>query len=144
MGDPQGFWRAIAHPSLPLSSPLLALFLSPVSCRLPLLPAPRLLLPHPSCLKGTSHFFLKLSLSFLSFLGTICIIVDHSCEVQVTCHNGNFATVKNYLLVDASSTRVPRGNHNLNVLELLTGFTIHCSPTRRPDVFHRQYLSEKY
>ena len=144
MGDPQGFWRAIAHPSLPLSSPLLALFLSPVSCRLPLLPAPRLLLPHPSCLKGTSHFFSQtfafiLVLSWNNLHHFQPFLRSASYLSQWKLCNG-----ENYLLVDASSTRVPRGNHNLNVLELLTGFTIHCSPTRRTDVFHRQYLSEKY
>ena len=89
-GSP-GFWRAIAHPSppphAPLSSPSLALFLSPVSCRLPLLPAPRLLLLLPSCLKGSPYFCAQ---NLVSILVLYLYCWDHfqmSRKVQGNCRN---------------------------------------------------------
>ena len=124
-GGSPGFWRAIAHPSPPPpcpSSPSLALFLSPVSCSLPLLPAPRLLLLLPSCLKGSPYFCAQI----LCLLLVLCFTAQITFKCPVRCKEPSkillCAPVKTHLLVVGSSTRVPHAIHNLNVLELSTGF----------------------
>ena len=123
-GDP----RVLARHSSPLpsppcpSSPSLALFLSPVSCRLPLLPAPRLLLLLPSCLKGSPYFCAQILCLLLALNFTVRIIFKCPVKCKEPAKILLCAPVKIHLLVVDSSTRVPHAIHNLNVLELSTGF----------------------